>query len=212
MIDGRSSMIDCLPAAREKRQRKVITKQTVGKKYTKCHIMIVLSQNIDKPPCQFLASSLLSTHDQPPPPPPPSTTISNPLSPSPSMFAKPQCVTLGRGSNHLGNKRTKTKSKFWLPCTNGTTISMVPTKKPPALGIPKNPPADTKIPPNMYQKIPPLPLLQWTSTNRISTKKNPFYQKKKLSSPCMLHLWTVVYQKANFVAPFHTNKPQDRVP
>ena len=70
---------------------------------------------------------------------------------------------------------------------------------------------------HLYQKKTLLTLPQWNPTNAICTHKNSIFFKKKkkkkeLSSPCMLHLWTLVYQKANLVAPFHTKNPRDGLP
>ena len=80
--------------------------------------------------------------------------------------------------------------------------------------LPKKNPKCTKKKPVCTKKTSLLTLPQWTPTTPIYTNQNTLSTKKKkqLSSPCMLHLWTVVYQKANLVAPFHTKKPQDGLP
>ena len=93
-------------------------------------------------------------------------------------------------------------------------LDLVHTKKPPVLyqtpprQIPKNPPFCTKHPPKcatprLYQETPPHPP---PPQNQYATKP-PFLPKNHLASPHMLHLWTLVYQKDNLVAPFRTKKP-----
>ena len=72
----------------------------------------------------------------------------------------------------------------------------------------------------MYQKTPclykkpPIDVARMDpDKSNIHQQKHPFYQKKKqLSYPCMLHLWTVGYQKANLVAPIQTKNPRDGLP
>ena len=48
--------------------------------------------------------------------------------------------------------------------------------------------------------------------SNMHQQKHPFYQRNQLPSPCMLQLWTVVYQQANLVSLFHTKKTQDGLP
>ena len=102
------------------------------------------------------------------------------------------------------------------------TPTLYQTQPPPVLylktprQIPKNPknvptkPSNVpKNPPNV-PKNPPIDVARMDSHKcNMHQQKHPFYHKKnQLSSPCMLHLWTFVYEKANLVAPFHTKNPR----
>ena len=60
-----------------------------------------------------------------------------------------------------------------------------------------------KAPYLYHQEKPLLTLPEWTPSNPLSTNKNTLFTKKKNS---MLRLWTIVYQEANLVAPFHSKK------
>ena len=63
----------------------------------------------------------------------------------------------------------------------------------------KKAPPDTKKPPIGTKKPPTDP-----TDNQYAPPKTLFVPKSHLLSPCMLHLWTVVYQKAPLVTPFCT--------
>ena len=67
----------------------------------------------------------------------------------------------------------------------------------------------TKKTPCLFQKKPIDIAGVDPHKSNMHQQKHPFYQKKQLSFPCMLYLWTIVYQQTNLVAPFHTKRPQD---
>ena len=146
-----------------------------------------------------------------------------------SLFGEPA------GGQKVRNRQDTTRTKPNVlnnPTFNNNTPrrGVVPTKKEPHF-VPKSPPLCTRKPPDRYQKTPqnvpkkppnvprnprnvpkkpPIDVAGMdTHKCNMHQQKHSFYQKKKkqLSSPCMLHLWTVVYQKA----PLQTKKKPGRV-
>ena len=105
-------------------------------------------------------------------------------------------------------------------CTCG-----VPTNQPPTLYqkkthfVQKAPEKCTKMYPKCIKekpvctKEPPIDVARMDPhKSNMQQQQHPLPNNKQQSSPRMLHLWSVVYQKANLVAPFHTKNPQDALP
>ena len=110
--------------------------------------------------------------------------------------------------------KTDTRAPAQYALRSGADQKTPPTlhqKKPSILY--RKPSSNLEKTPKMDQKTSLLTLPEWTSANPLCTNKNTLStEKKQVSYPCMLHLWTVVYQKPNLVAPFYTKRPQDGLP